>query len=405
MNNDALQNVIDFIREPKTRRIHVSSKKSYMAPSLELLNANTNTTGGCDLDATILEDKLSEFGFEGTVEHIRRGPLITRYEIRLAKGVRISQVKNVADDLAIALQSDRIRIQAPIPGTSLVGIEVANEKSSTVGLRKVMEAVKKSDATLPIAVGVDITGEPKVIDLAKMPHLLIAGQTGSGKSVGLNGIILSLLFTKTPEECKLVLVDPKRVEMASYDGLPNLFRPVINDHEEAMEALDQMIGIMEARYDVFKKMGVRNIESYYDALEKNDQFGPEDVAKYKATVPYLVVVIDEMADLMMTAGKEVEKRIVRLAQLGRAAGIHLIVATQKPIVKVITGLIKSNLTSRIAYQVTSEVDSRVILDTNGAEKLLGRGDLLLKYQGEPERFHSAWVSDGEIQTVCDWITR
>jgi S-DNA-T family DNA segregation ATPase FtsK/SpoIIIE len=355
------------------------------------------------MDVTVLEDKLSEFGFEGTVQHVSVGPLITRYEVKLAAGVRISSVKNVADDLAIALQSSQIRIQAPIPGTSLIGIEVANEKSSTVGFKEVMKAVKESDATLPIGIGVDITGKPKVVDLAKMPHLLIAGQTGSGKSVGLNGIILSLLYTKTPDECKLVLVDPKRVEMASYEGLPNLFCPVVNEPEEVLKTLEKMVAIMDARYAGFKTINVRNIESYYESVDNMTDCNEQEKAEFKKAMPYLVIVIDEMADLIMTSGKDVERLIVRLAQLGRAAGIHLILATQKPIVKVITGLIKSNLPSRIAYQVTSGIDSRVILDNNGAEKLLGRGDLLMQYPGvsEPERFHGAWVSDREIQAVCD----
>jgi S-DNA-T family DNA segregation ATPase FtsK/SpoIIIE len=403
MNSTVLTQILDNIRKP-TKIIRTrTSKKSYELPSLELLNSNKDKSSGCAMDVCVLEDKLAEFGFKGTVEHVSVGPLITRYEVRMGKGVRISQVKSVADDLAIALQSSQIRIQAPIPGTSLVGIEVANEKFSTVGFQEVIKAVVESKATLPIGIGVDITGKPKVVDLAKMPHLLIAGQTGSGKSVGLNGIILSLLYTKTPNECKLVLVDPKRVEMASYEGLPNLFCPVVTDSAEVLNTLERMVTIMETRYEGFKQVGVRNIESYYDYLERREDCSPEEVARYKAAVPYLVIVIDEMADLILTATKEMEKVIVRLAQLGRAAGIHLILATQKPIVKVITGLIKSNLPSRIAYQVTSGIDSRVILDNNGAEKLLGRGDLLMQYPGvsEPERFHGAWVSDGEIQAVCD----
>lgn len=363
----------------------------YKYPSLDFLKDNVGGAGKSALDAAILEDKLAEFGFEGLVEKVRTGPMITRYEIRLAKGVRISQVKTVAEDLAIALMSDRVRIQAPIPGTSLVGIEVANEQFSTVGLRKVMEAVKKAEGELPIGIGVDTVGNPKVTDLAKMPHLLIAGQTGSGKSVGLNVILMSLLYTKSPDELKLILVDPKRVEMTSYEDIPHLLRPVVTDPDMAVTVFEELVKEMEKRYVTLAESKVRNIVSY------NSLGG--------AKMPYIVAVVDEMADLMMTAGKRVETCIVRLAQLARAVGIHLVLATQKPIVKVITGLIKSNLPSRIAYQVTSGMDSRVILDTVGAEKLIGRGDMLMLAPGcsEPERFHGAWVSDAEIETVCNFI--
>jgi S-DNA-T family DNA segregation ATPase FtsK/SpoIIIE len=297
----------------------------------------------------------------------------------------------VSEDLAVALHSDRIRIQAPIPGTSLVGIEVANEKFSTVGIKEVIKAVKESKGELPIGIGVDIVGNPKVTDLAKMPHLLIAGQTGSGKSVGLNVILMSLIYTKSPEECQLILVDPKRVEMTSYEGIPHLLRPVVTDPEDAVQVFEDLVKEMEKRYRILAEAKVRNIVSYNELGE--------------GRMPYIVAVIDEMADLMMTAGKRVETCIVRLAQLARAVGIHLVLATQKPIVKVITGLIKSNLPSRIAYQVTSGMDSRVILDNIGAEKLIGRGDLLMVAPGtsEPERFHGAWISDAEIEAVCDSI--
>ena len=380
-----IQNMDTEVQQDK-----VVTSVEYKIPSLDLLKEDVGNAGQSTLDAIELEKKLAEYGFEGKVENIHKGPLITRYEIRLAKGVRISQVKSVAEDLAIALMSDRIRIQAPIPGTSLVGIEVANEKFATVGLRKVIAAVQEqTKMELPIGVGVDIVGNPKVVDLAKMPHLLIAGQTGSGKSVGLNVIILSLLYTKTPDECKLILVDPKRVEMTSYADLPHLLRPVVTDPQDSIDVFKDLIVEMENRFKVLSEHKVRNIVSYNELeLEK---------------MPYIVCVVDEMADLMMTAGKEVETYVVRLAQLARAVGIHIIVATQKPIVKVITGLIKSNLPSRIAYQVTSGMDSRVVIDNVSAEKLIGRGDLLMQYPGvsDPERYHGAWVSDGEIEAVCN----
>lgn len=366
--------------------------KVYQAPTMDLLEDQVATTSQSSLDAVLLEDKLAEFGFQGTVEHISKGPRITRYEVRLAAGVRLSQVKNVAEDLAIALQSDRIRIQAPIPGTSLIGIEVANEVSSKVGIRQLIQAVRESDAELPIGIGVDVVGNPKVVDLAKMPHLLIAGQTGSGKSVGLNVILLSLLYSKRPENLKLVLIDPKRVEMTSYEDVPHLMCPVVTEPAEAVQVFEKLVREMENRYKILAEKKVRNIVSY------NEIEGVEHM-------PYIVAVVDEMADLMLTAGKQVETYIVRLAQLARAVGIHLVLATQKPIVKVITGLIKSNMPSRISYQVTSKMDSRVILDGNGAEKLLGNGDLLMTYPGncEAERFHGAWVSDKGIEKVCNFL--
>jgi S-DNA-T family DNA segregation ATPase FtsK/SpoIIIE len=376
---------------------------NYTLPSITLLNSKKGEASECCLSPSIIEEKLSEFGFEGKVENICKGPLVTRYEIRLAPGVRISQVKKLTDDLAVALESSQIRIQAPIPGTSLVGIEVANKKFATIGFKDVVKAVKQSDAILPIGIGVTTTGVPKVVDLAKMPHLLIAGQTGSGKSVGLNSIILSLLYTKTPDQCKLVMIDPKKVEMSSYKDLPNLLCPVVSDAAGALNVLENLVKQMESRYQAFSSLDVRNIESYYKVIDDMDDLSDEEKTQHKNTIPYIVVIIDEMAFLMSYASKQTEACIGQLAQVGRAAGIHLVLATQKPLVKVITGLIKSNLPTRIAYQVTSGVDSRGILDCNGAEKLLGRGDLLMQYPGvnEPERFHGAWVSDKEVQAVCD----
>ena len=344
------------------------------------------------MEASVLESKLQEFGFCGKVENVRKGPLITQYEIRLAAGVRLSQIRKVSEDLAVALMSDRIRIQAPIPGTSLVGIEVANESSSLIGLKEIIKAARRSHYDLPIAIGVDIAGNPKIVDLAKLPHLLIAGRTGSRKSVGINAMILSILFTKTPEECRLILVDPKRVEMTPYEGLPHLAQPVVTEPEQFYWVFDSLIKEMDQRYQILRDHKVRNIVSY----NRLEGITP---------MPYQVVVVDEMADMIMTHGKLIEKNIVRLAQLARAVGIHLILATQKPSVTVITGLIKGNMPSRISYHVASKTDSRVILDSNGAEKLLGRGDLLMVHPGcvDPERFHGAWVSDKEIQRVCEFL--
>ena len=362
----------------------------YTTPVLSLLKDYNSEATTKTLDSMVLENKLSEFGFESHVENVNKGPVITRYEMKLAKGVRLSQVRNVSEDIALALMSDTIRIQAPIPGTALVGIEIANEKAEIIGLKKILSGYNGTKK-LPISIGVDTIGNPKIIDLAKMPHLLIAGQTGSGKSVCMNSIILSLLYTKTPEECELVLVDPKRVEMASYANLPHLRVPVVTEPEEAVEVFQSLITEMDSRYELLQEYRVRNIESYNEKAE--------------IKMPYIVTLVDEMSDLMMTSGKELEAMIVRIAQLARAVGIHLVLATQRPVAKVITGLIKSNMPSRIAFQVASKLDSRVILDSNGAEKLIGRGDMLMFYPGmsEPERFHGAWVSDDEILAVTDYI--
>ena len=374
----------------KSQVVPVVEAVRYMAPDLSLLKDYNSEATTKTLDSMILEEKLSEFGFESHVENVSKGPVITRYEMKLAKGVRLSKIRNVSEDIAIALMSDSIRIQAPIPGTSLVGIEIANDEAEIIGLKRILSGYNGT-AKLPISIGVDTIGNPKIIDLAKMPHLLIAGQTGSGKSVCINSIILSLLYTKTPEECELVLVDPKRVEMASYANMPHLRVPVVTEPDDAVEVFQSLISEMESRYELLQEYKVRNIESYNE--------------KAMIKMPYIVTLVDEMSDLMMTSGKELEAMIVRIAQLARAVGIHLVLATQRPVAKVITGLIKSNMPSRIAFQVASKLDSRVILDDNGAEKLIGRGDMLMLNPGmsEPERFHGAWVSDDEILAVTDHI--
>lgn len=383
-----------FMSMSRNNQKPVQTKKEFQYPSLSLLKDYEAHSIEDVIDSSILETKLYEFGFKGYVVGIRKGPMVTRYEVKLAPGVRLSQVRNVSEDLAIALESDRVRILAPIPGTSLIGFEVVNKEPATIGLKSIMEETCKSknDFDLPIAVGTDTMGDAAVLDLAKMPHMLIAGQTGSGKSVGLNALILSLLYTKSPEECQLILVDPKRVEMASYEGLPHLRQPVIVESDEATEVFCNLVDEMERRYELLCKHKVRNIGSYNSL---------EGIKK----MPYIVTVVDEMSDLMMASGKALEEYIVRLAQKSRAIGIHLVLATQKPVVKVITGLIKSNMPSRISFQVASKTDSRVILDVNGAEKLAGRGDMLATYPGvsEPKRLHGAWVSDQEISAVTNFL--
>lgn len=379
----ALANVLEALREPEM------APKAYAFPSLSLVRESREVSGSEDRSVAVVE-KLAEFGFKATVEGRRVGPVVTRYELRLAPGMKLSKLRSVSEDLAVALESDKVRILAPIPGTSLVGIEIVNESRATVGFKaSIREAIrlgrgKDRTMELPMALGCNTAGVPKVLDLAKMPHLLVAGQTGSGKSVGLSSIIMSLLYTRTPDECRLVLVDPKRVELSLYAKVPHVDQ-IITEPEDALEMFSGLVDEMESRYRLLEQAGVRNISGY-------NQDG--------VRMPYIVVVVDEMADLIMSV-KEIEKHIVRLAQKARAVGIHLVLATQKPVVKVITGLIKSNIPSRLAFQVASQSDSRVILDTNGAEKLVGSGDMLALYVGvtEPERLHGAWVSDSEIASV------
>ena len=379
---------LEFFRKLNKVKVPKVTVKRYKAPSTTCLKNYDQSLSESRMDPSVLQDKLREFGLEGEVVNVRVGPVITRYEVKLASGVRLGKVRAVTEDLGLALMSGHVRILAPIPGTSLVGFEVPNKEPATIGMNRVL-AEYDGKEKLPLCLGVDTVGKPKIFDLAKMPHLLIAGQTGSGKSVCLNSIILSLVFTRTPDEVQLILVDPKRVEFSSYKDLPHLNRPVIVEPAEATEAFKELTVEMERRYKVLSEAGVRNIESYN--------------ATSGLRMPYIVVIVDEMSDLMMTSGKELETMIVRLAQLARAIGIHLVLATQKPIVKVITGLIKSNMPSRISFQVASRGDSRVILDCNGAESLVGHGDMLMSYPGapEPERFHGCWVSDGEISTVTD----
>lgn len=356
-----------------------TTPRPYKLPPLSLLRRAKTEPGAALLGAEVLEGKLKEFGIEGKVENIRSGPVVSRYEIRLAPGERLGSVRRVAEDLAVAL-SGKVRILAPIPGTSLVGIEVQNEKAVFVGLRSSIKALK---GRLPVSLGVDTAGNPRSMDLAATPHLLVAGQTGSGKSVFLNSLIVSLLYSKTPEECRMILIDPKRVEMSSYRGIPHLLRPVVTEPEDAVEALEDLVAEMENRYTRLEAAGARNIEGFD---------GPG--------MPYIVCIVDELSDLMDTAGKRLTDLVVRLAQKSRAVGIHLVLATQRPDVNTLNGRIKANIPARIAFQVVSQTDSRVILDEGGAERLAGRGDMLVRTTGEPERFHGAWVSDKEITAVA-----
>jgi len=367
---------------------------SYSLPSLDLLNDPPKAEQEVDeavsyQNAKILEQKLLDFGVAGKVVEICPGPIVTMYEFSPAPGVKINKVASLQDDIALALKSHSVRIVAPIPGKSVIGIELANPKRQVVYLKEILDTslFKKQSWRLPLALGKDIVGEPVVTDLSRMPHLLIAGATGTGKSVGLNAMICTLLFRHIPSELRLLMIDPKRIELSLYDGIPHLLHPVVSMPKEATKALRWTVLEMERRYQLLEEAEARNIETYNQ--------GRED------PLPYLIVVIDELADLMMVSSKEVESAIARLAQMARAAGIHLIVATQRPSVDVLTGLIKANFPARISFKVSSKVDSRTILDTAGAERLLGMGDMLFLPPGSSslERIHGAYCSEKEIKRV------
>ncbi|GED29078.1 DNA translocase SpoIIIE [Brevibacillus centrosporus] len=370
----------------------------YELPSLQMLSRPKASGAGKEVDHTSNANKLVQtlksFGVSATVSEVHRGPAVTRYEVQPAVGVKVSRIVSLTDDLALALAAKDIRIEAPIPGKSAIGIEVPNSEVAVVSLREVLESSEYQDAPgkLTVALGRDISGEPIVADLTKMPHLLVAGATGSGKSVCINGLIMSILFKAKPEEVKLMMVDPKMVELNVYNGIPHLLAPVVTDPRRASVALKKVVAEMERRYNLFAKTGSRNIEMYNAQVEG-------------APLPYIVVIVDELADLMMVAPGEVEDAICRLAQMARASGIHLIIATQRPSVDVITGVIKANIPSRIAFGVSSMADSRTILDMGGAEKLLGRGDMLSLPMGasKPVRVQGAFVSDKEVEEVVRFV--
>ncbi|MBU3014807.1 DNA translocase FtsK [Poseidonibacter lekithochrous] len=344
-----------------------------------------------------LLDKLSMFKIEGDVVRTYTGPVVTTFEFKPAPNVKVSKILNLQDDLAMALKAQTIRIQAPIPGKDVVGIEVPNEDTQTIYLKEMLESdlFQNSKSPLTMILGKDIVGKPFITDLKKLPHLLIAGTTGSGKSVGINSMILSLLYKNSPDNLKLVMIDPKMLEFSMYNDIPHLLTPVITKAGDAINALANMVGEMERRYTLMSQTKTKNIENYN---EKGKKEGFD-------TLPYIVVVIDELADLMMTSGKDVEYSIARLAQMARASGIHLIVATQRPSVDVVTGLIKANLPSRLSYKVGQKIDSKIILDSMGAESLLGRGDMLFTPPGMSGlvRIHAPWSSEDEIEKVVEFL--
>ena len=378
-------------------------------PSLDLLSLPSKDAPRVrreDLEARgkALMECLKDFDIQSELVRITPGPVVTMYEVRPAPGIRVNRIANLSDDLALALKAIAVRIQAPIPGSDTVGIEIPNDDREIVNFRELAssEDFRKGCGPLTMILGKDIAGRPFMADLTRMPHLLVAGATGAGKSVCLNGILLSLLYRTQPEEMRLLLVDPKRIEMAMYADEPHLIHPVVTEMSEAKNALDWAVHEMDQRYEAMARMGVRNVASYNQRLASYNGQLPPDLADLEP-LPYLVIVIDELADLMMTAAREVETSIVRLAQLARAAGIHMILATQRPSVDVVTGLIKANFPCRISFQVTSRHDSRTILDQAGAEHLLGRGDMLFKPSGgRLQRLHGPFLSDEEVQNVVGY---
>ena len=346
-------------------------------------------------NAEILRRKLADFEVDGRIVQVSPGPIITSYEFEPAAGVKVAQVVNLADDLALALKAASVRIVGPIPGRGTVAVEVPNDEWATVYLREIFVSAEfaESKGKLPLALGKDVNGMPVVADLTAMPHLLVAGATGSGKSVGLNSMICSILYKATPADVRFLMVDPKRLELSVYEGIPHLLSPVVTDAKEAAARLRWIVGKMDERYKALQLKQVRNIEGYNKAVPSEEK------------LPYWVVVVDELADLMMVSAGEVQTSLVRLAQIARAVGIHLIIATQRPSVDVVTGLIKANFPTRIAFQVASKVDSRTVLDGNGAEQLLGRGDMIYVPPGANKqlRVHGAWVSDDEVKAVCEFL--
>lgn len=394
--------------EPKRKQEDIYEDGAYTLPKFNeifdpIKQKKVNSTEFTKSNKEILERVLRDFGVNAKVVEIHIGPAVTEYELTVPAGTKVSRIVNINKEIALALAAKDVIIQAPIPGKSTIGVEIPNPTISSVTLREVLESPQnlKSDAKICAALGKDIMGTPKVMDLTKMPHLLVAGSTGSGKSVCINGIIASILMRYKPNEVKLVLVDPKKVELTNYNGIPHLLCPVVSDPKKASLTLQQVVSEMDKRFTLFSECEVKNISGYNELIEKENKKHPE---KMQAKMPYIVVIIDELADLMLVASKEVEDSITRITQLARAAGIHLIVATQRPSTDVITGLIKNNIPSRISFAVSSQIDSRTILDQPGAEKLLGKGDMLYFPMGDsaPTRIQGCFINDDEIKRLIDY---
>jgi S-DNA-T family DNA segregation ATPase FtsK/SpoIIIE len=393
------QEVFDFMTDGK----------GYQAPPFNMLEDPDDPPVSSDnenlrMQSQLLEKKLEDFAVHGKVVAVSPGPVITTYEYKPAAGVKINKIVNLSDDLALALRATSIRIVAPIPGKAAVGIEVPNSSREMVRFKEIVASpvFDKSKSRLTLCLGKDIVGNPVVAELEKMPHLLIAGATGTGKSVALNAMICSLLYKATPEEVKLIMVDPKRIELSSYDGIPHLITPVVIDPKKATNALYWAVREMERRYELLSQNKTRNIKQYNNKIEKDKNPAAEDQSK---KLPYVVIIIDELADLMMLASRDVEIALTRLAQMARAAGIHLILATQRPSVDVLTGTIKANFPTRLTFQVSSKTDSRTIIDTNGAENLLGSGDMLFLPPGTAklQRIHGAYISEEELVQITNFL--
>lgn len=408
------------VKEPTA--LVAANDPDWKMPPASLLTKNQSPAdaGNVQQNAIIIKDTFAEFGIDVEMKGANVGPRVTQYTLKAPGGINLSKIAARDKELAYKLSAKTVRIEAPIPGTQLIGVEVPNIRAEGVSLRGLIEseAWRQTKAPLTFAVGKDISGKPVVADLADMRHLLIAGTTGSGKSVMTNTIIMSLLYRNSPSDMRLIIVDPKRVEMAIYKDIPHLLTPIINDTTKALSAMKWAAGEMDRRYTVMEEAGVKTIVDYNELMDsraskssakdstKADEDSSEEPKEENGKMPYIVIVIDEMSDLMMQASKELEPLIVRIAQLGRAAGMHLVLATQKPVVKVITGLIKGNIPSRIAFRVLSSMDSRIILDSSGAEKLLGQGDMLLSSEqtsNGPERIQGAWTPDKDIKKVTDFL--
>ena len=407
--NEEVSENNDIGDENKEASNKTSVKHNYVLPSINLLDApkkkkNSVNQSLIEKNIEILEKVLKDFNIIGKVVEVHIGPTVTQYELELHSGTKVSKLLSIHREIALAIATKDVRIQAPIPGKNTVGIEIANKETAAVSFREVLEKVPKSldSSKLLCPLGKNIMGNVIWCEINKTPHLLVAGSTGSGKSVCINGIICSILMRAKPDEVKLVMVDPKKVELSGYNVVPHLMRPVVTDPKEASVALSKIVAEMERRYDTFSETKTKNIATYNDYVEKKNKTLPPDEQIKK--MPFIVVIIDELADLMLVASKDVEASIMRITQMARAAGIHLIIATQRPSTDVITGVVKANIPSRISFAVSSSIDSRTILDMTGAEKLLGKGDMLFLPMGEadPERIQGAFISDDEIKRIIDY---
>ena len=403
MINEETGEVIEKVIEPVSNKI-------YRCPPITLLNKPQKSKGGESKETIhhnveVLHQVFKDFSIEGHVVAINPGPTVTQYEVEIKSGTRLSKISSIHGEIALALAAKDVRIQTPIPGKSTIGIEIPNKTTSMVCVREILESIPKNmeSSKLAVTLGRNIMGRPIYTEINKTPHLLVAGSTGSGKSVCINSIIVSILMRAKPDEVKLVLVDPKKVELSMYNGVPHLLTPVVTDPRKANIALKKIVVEMENRYEMFSESGTKNIAGYNSYVEKHNEENSNKLRK----LPYIVVIIDELADLMLVAAKEVEDSIMRITQMARAAGIHLIVATQRPSTDVITGVVKANIPSRISFAVSSSIDSRTILDMTGAEKLLGKGDMLFLPQGEntPIRIQGTFISDDEIKSVVDYTIK